>query len=76
MNGAILYPTDEDIMTLCIIEHTKSIRELIDGLPQPLTELMAKMLGATYKYMIYAVINAYTTVYEYKPLKINETVLG
>jgi hypothetical protein len=74
--GMILYPTDDDIMTLCIIDTTKSIRELMDGLPDPLTNTMAIMLGATYKYMIYAVINAYTDAYNYKPLKINETVLG
>jgi hypothetical protein len=63
-------------MALNIVECAKNLRDIIGELPQPLSESMALLMGLMYRCGLYAVINAYTDVYKYQPLKINESVLG
>ena len=72
----ILYPTDDELMVLNMVDSVKSFSEIIEGLPESSEASLKLLKGLIHRHMIYAIINAYVEVYGYKPLKINETVLG
>ena len=76
MNGAILYPTDDELMTLGIIYDGESALGILRNFPDPPTETLAYILHKTAELAILSIIKAYIEVYDYKPLKINESVLG
>ena len=76
MNGAILYPTDDELMTLGIIYDGESALGILRNFPDPPTEPLAYILHKTAELAILSIIKVYIEVYDYKPLQINESVLG
>lgn len=76
MNGAILYPTDDDLMILGIIQDNKLVLELLEQLPEPSSEYLAFILRKIMELTTISIIRAYIEAYNYKPLQINESVLG
>jgi hypothetical protein len=77
VNGMILYPTDDECMVLNLLIFSaqwEKVREEAKSIM--LSEGTKHLVDLIWQTGWYAMILCYLAVWNYKPLKINELVLG